>query len=224
MIVFFAVTVKEIRELARVPRAGARLADMALPRLILASTSPYRRELLARLRLPFEALSPGVDETARAGEAPAALAVRLAEEKAHAVAVRHPEAIVVGGDQVAVLDGRALGKPETHANAIAQLRAMRGRRVSFLTAVAVERAASGERRSRLVPCDVEFRDFPESAIEPYLAADRPYDCAGSAKIDGLGIALVARLDGEDPTALVGLPLIALVALLAELGLDVLRPA
>jgi len=197
---------------------------MAVPRLILASTSPYRRELLARLRLPFEAMSPGVDETPRAGEPPEALAVRLAEEKAHAVAVRHPDAIVIGGDQVAVLDGRALSKPDTHANAVAQLRAMRGRRVAFLTAVAVERAATGEKRARLVPCDVQFRAFPEAAIEPYLRADRPYDCAGSAKIDSLGIALVERLDGDDPTALVGLPLIALVTLLGELGLDVLRPA
>ncbi len=196
---------------------------MAHPRLILASTSPYRRELLARLRLPFEALSPGVDETPRARESPAALAVRLAEEKAHAIAVRHPEAIVIGGDQVAVLDGRVLAKPETHANAAAQLRAVRGRRVTFLTAVAVERAVSSDRRARLVPCAVEFRDFPEDAIEPYLRADRPYDCAGSAKIESLGIALVARLDGDDPTALIGLPLIALVALLGELGVDVLRP-
>lgn len=197
---------------------------MAHPRLILASTSPYRRELLARLRLPFEALSPGVDETPRVRETPGALAVRLAEEKAHAIAVRHPEAIVIGGDQVAVLDGRVLAKPETHPNAVAQLRAVRGRRVTFLTAVAVERAASGDRRARLVPCEVEFRDFPEDAIEPYLRADRPYDCAGSARIESLGIALVARLDGDDPTALVGLPLIALVALLGELGVDVLRPA
>ena len=223
MIVFFATTVKEIRELARVsrPRVPVR---MPLPRLILASTSPYRRDLLTRLRLPFEATNPGVDETPRAGEAPAALALRLAEEKAHAIAARYPEAIVIGGDQVAVLDGRALSKPITHENAVAQLRAMRGRRVSFLTAVAVERAATGDRRTRLVPCDVQFRAFPEDAIEPYLRADRPYDCAGSAKIDGLGIALVERLDGDDPTALVGLPLIALVSMLADLGLDVLRSA
>ncbi len=197
---------------------------MIPPRLILASTSPYRRELLARLRVPFEAMSPGVDETPRDGETPAALAVRLAEEKARAIAARHPDAIVIGGDQVAVLDGRTLAKPGTHANAIAQLRAVRGRRVSFLTAVAVEHAARGERRARLVPCEVEFRDFPEDAIEPYLRADRPYDCAGAAKIESLGIALVARLEGDDPTALVGLPLIALVGLLGELGLDVLRPA
>src|SRR5262245_59104038 len=197
---------------------------MTVPRLILASTSPYRRELLARLRLPFEAISPGVDETPRDGETPTALAVRLAEEKAHAIAAHHPEAIVIGGDQVAVLDGRALSKPETHLNAVAQLRAMRGRKVTFLTAVAVEYGAHGEKRARLVPCDVQFRPFPEAAIEPYLRADRPYDCAGSAKIDGLGIALVERLDGDDPTALVGLPLIALVAMLGELGLDVLQPA
>ena len=223
MIVFFATTVKEIRELARVPHARAPTA-MAVPRLILASTSPYRRALLERLRLPFAAISPGVDETPRAGEAPPELAVRLAEEKAHAGAARHPDAIVIGGDQVAVLDGRALSKPETHANAVAQLRAMRGRSVTFLTAVAVERAATGEKRARLVPCEVHFRAFAEEAIEPYLRADRPYDCAGSAKIDSLGIALVERLDGDDPTALIGLPLIALVTMLGELGLDVLQPA
>ena len=223
MIVFFATTVKEIRELARLSGACDSSA-MTVPRLILASTSPYRRELLGRLRLPFEAVSPGVDETPRAGEMPAALAVRLAEEKAHAVAIRHPDAIVIGGDQVAVLDGRALSKPETHENAITQLRSMRGRCVTFLTAVAVERNASGERRARLVPCQVQFRAFSDDVIEPYLRADRPYDCAGSAKIDSLGIALVERLDGDDPTALVGLPLIALVTLLGELGLAVLRPA
>jgi septum formation protein len=168
-------------------------------------------------------MSPGVDETPRSGEAPAALAIRLAEEKAHAIAAHHPDAIVIGGDQVAVLEGRALSKPETHANAVAQLRAMRGRSVTFLTAIAIERAASGERRARLVPCEVRFRMFSEDVIEPYLRADRPYDCAGSAKIDSLGIALVERLDGEDPTALVGLPLIALVTLLGELGVEVLRP-
>jgi septum formation protein len=197
-------------------------------RLILASTSPYRRDLLARLRLPFDAVSPGVDETPRPGEAPADLALRLAIAKAHAVAMRvaalAPDTIVIGGDQVAVLDGQALSKPVTHENAVAQLRTMRGRSVTFLTAIAVERAATGDAHSRLVACDVHFRPFPEAVIEPYLRADLPYDCAGSAKIESLGIALVERIECGDPTALVGLPLIALVEMLGALGCDVLRRA
>jgi septum formation protein len=193
------------------------------PRLILASTSPYRRELLGRLRLPFETASPGVDESPRPGEPPAELALRLAREKAAAIAARAPDAIVIGADQVAVLGAVALSKPLTHPNAVAQLRAMRGKRVSFLTAVAVARAATGEARARLVPTDVHFRDFDDATLEAYLRAEQPYDCAGSAKIEGLGIVLVRKLEGEDPSALIGLPLIALVDLLAELGVSVLRP-
>ena len=195
-----------------------------MPRLILASTSPYRRELLGRLRLPFETLSPGVDEAPQPGEAPADLVLRLAREKADAVAARIPDAIVIGADQVAVLDGVALSKPGTHDNAVAQLRAMRGRRVTFLTAVAVSRGATGESGVRLVPTDVHFREFDDATIDAYLRAEQPYDCAGSAKIEALGIALVRRLDGTDPTALIGLPLIALVDLLAEFGLSPLAPA
>jgi septum formation protein len=195
-----------------------------LPRLILASTSLYRRELLGRLRLPFETLSPGVDETPQQGEAPADLVVRLAREKAGAVAARAPDAIVIGADQVAVLDGVPLSKPGTHDNAVAQLRAMRGRRVSFLTAVAVARGATGKSGVRLVPTDVHFREFGDATIEAYLRAEQPYDCAGSAKIEALGIVLVRRLEGTDPTALIGLPLIALVDLLAEFGVSPLAPA
>jgi len=190
-------------------------------RLILASTSRYRRELLARLRVPFEVVSPGVDEAARPGEPPGELAMRLALEKARAVAARERDALVIGADQVAVLGEEALSKPGTHDNAVAQLRALRGRRVSFLTAVAVVRAPDGATRSRLVPCHVEFRNFPDAAIERYLRLEQPYDCTGAAKIEALGIALVRRLDSEDPTALIGLPLIALVDLLGELGCDVL---
>ena len=193
-------------------------------RLILASTSPYRRELLGRLRLPFETMSPGVDEAPRPGETAAALVLRLAREKVGAVAARVPDAIVIGADQVAVLDTVALSKPGTHANAVAQLRAMRGRRVSFLTAVAVSRGATGETGVRLVPTDVHFRDFDDATIEAYLRAEQPYDCAGSAKIEALGIVLVRQLDGTDPTALIGLPLIALVDLLAEFGVSPLVPA
>jgi septum formation protein len=196
---------------------------LLLPRLILASTSPYRRELLGRLRLPFETLSPGVDEAPRPGEAAADLVLRLAREKAGAVAARVPDAIVIGADQVAVLDTVALSKPGTHDNAVAQLRAMRGRRVAFLTAVAVSRGATGQTDARLVPTDVHFRDFDDATIEAYLRAEQAYDCAGSAKIEALGIVLVRRLDGTDPTALIGLPLIALVDLLTEFGVSPLAP-
>lgn len=195
-----------------------------MPRLILASTSPYRRELLGRLRLPFETLSPGVDETRQQDEAPADLVLRLAREKAGAVAARAPDAIVIGADQVAVLDGVPLSKPGTHDNAVAQLRAMRGRRVAFLTAVAVSRGATGKSGARLVPTEVHFREFDDATIEAYLRTEQPYDCAGSAKIEALGIVLVRRLEGTDPTALIGLPLIALVDLLAEFGVSPLAPA
>ena len=189
-------------------------------RLILASTSPYRRDLLARLRLPFDVADPRVDETPRRGEPPEELAVRLAVAKATAVAASNPEALVIGGDQVAVLGKTVLPKPLTHQNAVAQLRAVRARRVSFLTAVAVVRGADREARARLVPCHVDFRDYSDDAIERYLQAEKPYDCAGAAKIEALGIALVRRLEGEDPTALIGLPLIALVDLLGEFGCGV----
>ncbi len=194
---------------------------MDLTRLVLASTSPYRRELLARLQRPFEAVNPGVDEARRDGEAPEALALRLAAAKADAVVAQFPDALIIGADQVAMLGEQLLAKPLTHANAVAQLRAMRGQRVRFVTAVAVVRSADRATRRRLVPCDVEFRTFSDAAIERYLRAEQPYDCAGAAKIEGLGIALVRRLEGEDPTALIGLPLIALVDLLGELGCDVL---
>jgi len=192
-------------------------------KLILASTSPYRRELLARLRLPFEVVSPGVDEAERDGELPADLAIRLAFEKANAVAMRFPNEIIIGADQVAVIDCRLLSKPLTHENAIAQLRAVRGRRVSFLTAIAIVQRSTGRSSTRLVPCQVDFRPYPEEIIEPYLLAERPYDCAGAAKIEGLGIALVERIEGDDPTALIGLPLIALIDMLGDLGCKVLPP-
>lgn len=197
---------------------------MPPPRLILASTSPYRRELLARLRLPFDAASPGVDEAPLPGEPPDALVLRLARAKAAAVAAHAPDAVVIGADQVAVLGDVALSKPGTHANALAQLGAMRGRRVSFLTAVAVAHGATGRRGERLVPTHVHFRDFDDATIEAYLRAEQPYDCAGSAKIESLGIVLVRRLEGDDPTALIGLPLIALVELLSDFGVSVLPTA
>jgi septum formation protein len=222
MIVFLPWTVKEISELAPL-RPSGRPCPPAMPTapLILASTSPYRRELLARLRQPFDVVSPGVDEAPHPGEPPEGLALRLAVAKAEAVAARFPDALVIGSDQVAVLGDRRLDKPLTHANAVAQLRAVRGERVRFLTAVAVARGADRATRTRLVPCAVEFRQFSDAAIERYLRAEQPYDCAAAAKIEGLGIVLVRRLNGEDPTALIGLPLIALVELLGEFGCDVL---
>ena len=191
----------------------------AAPSLVLASTSRYRRELLERLRLPFTVRAPEVDEAPRAGEAPAALAHRLALAKAEAVAALEPQAVVIGSDQVAELDGRAIGKPLSHERATLQLRSMRGRRVIFQTAVAVVRAASGFRRTALVPVAVTFRDLSDAEIEAYLRAEEPYDCAGSAKAEALGIALVVSIVCDDPTALVGLPLIRTCALLRAAGLD-----
>lgn len=193
------------------------------PPLILASTSRYRRELLERLRLPFDVVSPQVDETPRAGESPADLAVRLAAAKAAAVAALHPRAVVIGSDQVAELDGMPIGKPGSHERAVAQLRAMRGRSVVFHTAVAVHRAAAGYAGAALAPVTVRFRDLGDAEIEHYLRTEQPYDCAGSAKCETLGIALLAAIDSDDPTALVGLPLIRTCALLREAGIDPLTP-
>ncbi len=194
----------------------------APPPLILASSSRYRRELLARLRLPFEVLSPEVDESALPAEAPHVLAARLARAKAHAVARQRPGAVVIGSDQVADLDGLALGKPGTHERAVQQLRTMRGRRVLFHTAVAVVRADTGFEQTTLSSVAVHFRDASEDEIEHYLRAEQPYDCAGSAKCETLGIALLSRIESDDPTALVGLPLIATCELLRQAGIDPLR--
>lgn len=191
------------------------------PRLVLASTSRYRRELLERLRLPFDVVSPEVDETPLAGEAPADLAQRLALAKAQAVALRLPEAVVIGSDQVADLDGEAIGKPGTHERAVEQLRRMRGRSVVFQTAVAVVRGAHVGRA--LAPVTVRFRALSDAEIEHYLRAEQPYDCAGSAKAETLGIALLEAIDSDDPTALIGLPLIRTSALLRAAGIDPLRP-
>ena len=190
---------------------------MARPTLILASTSRYRRELLERLRLPFEVVAPNVDETPRPGEAPAALAIRLAIAKADEVASRYPDAIVIGSDQVADLDGNPLGKPGHHAAAVAQLTAMSGRVVVFQTALAV--ASPIGKRSENVPITVRFRSLSPNEIEYYLRAEQPYDCAGSAKCETLGIALLEAIESNDPTALMGLPLIRTSAFLRELGLN-----
>ena len=194
-----------------------------LPRpLILGSTSPYRRELLARLRLPFEVVRPDVDETPHPGEQPRALAQRLALEKALAVARLHPQAVVIGSDQVADLNGEPLGKPGTHERAVAQLQRMRGHTVVFQTAVAVVCIDSGFAEQALAQVNVQFRHLSDEAIETYLRAEQPYDCAGSAKSEGLGIALLERIDNQDPSALVGLPLIHTCRLLRAAGLPLLN--
>ena len=194
---------------------------MAWPPLVLASTSRYRRELLARLRLPFEVRAPEVDETPQPGETPAALSERLALAKARAVAAAHPQAIVIGSDQVAELDGQPIGKPGHHEAAVAQLRAMRGRSMVFHTAVAVLRHDTGFEAVRRVPVTVRVRSLSEVEIETYLRLEQPYDCAGSAKCETLGITLLDAIESDDPTALVGLPLIVTSALLRAAGLDAL---
>jgi len=194
----------------------------ATPRpLILGSTSVYRRELLSRLRLPFTVERPEVDETPRSEEKPADLALRLALAKAQAVAARHPSAVVIGSDQVADLHGEPLGKPGDHARAVIQLQRMRGQTVVFQTAVAVVCQATGFSQVALAPVRVVFRALSDEAIEQYLRAETPYDCAGSAKSEGLGIALLERIDNDDPTALVGLPLIRTCELLRAAGCDLL---
>ncbi|HOM13568.1 MAG TPA: Maf family nucleotide pyrophosphatase [Rubrivivax sp.] len=192
--------------------------------LILASTSRYRRELLSRLRLPFEVQAPAVDESALPGETPPQLASRLARAKARAVSQQHPRAVVIGSDQVAELDGQALGKPGTHERAVQQLLSMRARTVLFHTAVAVVRADPGFDRAALCSVRVRFRELSDDEIEHYLRAEQPYDCAGSAKSEGLGIALLAAIESDDPTALVGLPLIRTAELLRQAGIDALRTA
>lgn len=193
------------------------------PPLILASSSRYRRELLQRLGIAFDVVAPDVDESVHSGEAPRALAERLALAKAQAVAEQHALAVVIGSDQVAELDGQAIGKPHTHERAMAQLRAMSGRRVVFHTAVAVVRRDLGFAKGSLASVAVTFRSLTEREIDRYLHLEQPYDCAGSAKSEGLGIALLAAIDSDDPSALVGLPLIRTCNLLREAGLDPLAP-
>ena len=193
------------------------------PQLILASTSRYRRELLQRLHLPFDVVSPQVDETPLPGERPEDLALRLALAKAQAVATQRPGAVVIGSDQVADLDGEPIGKPGTHERAVQQLQRMRGRRVVFQTAVAVVRADRAFARVLLAPVSVQFRALDDAEIEHYLRTEQPYDCAGSAKCETLGIALLDAIHSDDPTALVGLPLIRTCALLREAGLNPLQP-
>ena len=197
----------------------AAAMDTPLP-LILASTSVYRRELLLRLGLAFEVCSPGVDETPMPGERPADLALRLALAKAQAVAQQHPGAVVIGSDQVADLHGEALGKPGNHANAVNQLRRQSGQAVVFQTAVAVVCLERQYAQCELATVKVRFRSISEAEIKAYLRAEPAYDCAGSAKSEGLGISLLERIDSDDPTSLIGLPLMRTCALLRELGIQV----
>ncbi|MFN3571129.1 MAG: Maf family nucleotide pyrophosphatase [Polaromonas sp.] len=192
--------------------------------LILGSSSRYRQELLSRLGLAFEVVSPEVNETPQPGEAPAALALRLALAKARAVAANFPQAVVIGSDQVADLGGLPLGKPGSHDRAVAQLRQMRGQTVIFQTAVAVVCAAGGFEQVELAAVKVRFRDLGDEEIENYLRTEQPYDCAGSAKSEGLGIALLESIDNDDPTALVGLPLIRTCRMLRAAGITLLGPA
>lgn len=191
-----------------------------MQRLILASTSPYRRELLARLGMPFETAAPGVDETPHAGEAPAATARRLAREKASALAHDFPDALIIGSDQVAELDHRPLGKPLTHVNAVQQLKFCSGRTVEFHTGLCLLHAATGTAQVGSVVNRVRFRQLDGDEIERYLRREQPYDCTGSAKVDALGIVLLEAVEGEDPNALIGLPLILLADMLRRAGLRV----
>lgn len=192
-------------------------------RLVLGSTSRYRRALLERLGLPFEVAAPDIDETALPGEAPAATALRLAHAKARAVATRYPDALVIGSDQVADCDGRPIGKPGDRPRALAQLRALSGRTVVFHTGVALVDAASGRCQSELVDVQSTFRVLGDDEIGAYLDREAPYDCAGAVKSEALGIALFDRIASDDPTALIGLPLIALARLLRAEGVDPLVP-
>lgn len=187
--------------------------------LVLGSTSRYRRELLQRLGVPFDVASPDVDETPLPGETPAALAPRLALAKARAVAQQHPHAVVIGSDQIADLHGQPIGKPGNHERAMAQLRAMSGQALVFHTAVAVVRPATRFERVVDVPVRVTFRTLSDAEIETYLRAEQPYDCAGSAKSEGLGVTLLDAIESDDPTALIGLPLIRTCALLRDAGWD-----
>jgi septum formation protein len=191
--------------------------------LVLASTSPFRKLLLERLGLPFETASPDVDETALPNETPEALVARLAEAKARAIATQYPDALIIGSDQVAVLDGMILGKPGDHETASQQLRNASGRQVNFLTGLCLLNTDTQQARVKVVPFSVTFRNLTESQIQHYLNVEKPYNCAGSFKSEGFGISLFECLEGQDPNALIGLPLIELITMLLAEGVDVLSP-
>lgn len=189
--------------------------------LILASSSVYRRELLEHLQLPFISIAPNVDETPLDNELPQDTALRLAQVKARKVAEDHPDALIIGCDQVATLGNMQLGKPLTHENAVKQLRTMRGHKVTFYSALCLYNAATGNMQAEAVPYIVKFRELTDNQIESYLLKEQPYHCAGSAKSEGLGIALIESMIGEDPNALIGLPLIKLITMLQNEGVNVI---
>jgi septum formation protein len=189
--------------------------------IVLASTSIYRSQLLSTLQLPFQTASPNVDETPLLGESAKLTALRLSQLKAQAVAQQFPNALIIGSDQVALLDDDQLGKPLTHDNAVRQLRAMRGKTVYFFTAVSLLNAQTNDMQTALAETKVSFRDLSDDEIERYLRKEQPYHCAGSAKSEGLGIALIKRIEGEDPNALIGLPLILLIDMLKKQGVEIL---
>lgn len=189
--------------------------------LILASSSPYRKELLQRLHLDFEVFSPDIDESQLADERPEQTALRLAQLKARKIAETHPEAIIIGCDQVATLDGIQLGKPGDHENAIKQLQMMRGKQVTFHSALCLYNAKTQHMQAEVVPYIVEFRNLSDKQINNYLSIEKPYNCAGSAKSEGLGIALISAMHGEDPNALIGLPLIKLISMLTTENIHVI---
>ncbi|HYL88598.1 MAG TPA: Maf family nucleotide pyrophosphatase [Burkholderiales bacterium] len=190
-------------------------------RLVLASTSAYRKSLLERLGIPFEVAAPHADERPLAGEAAPDTALRLAKLKAQSVRAAHRDALIIGSDQVATSAGGLLNKPGDHATAVRQLRSVSGKSADFHTAVVLLDAANGSVQSKVVPCRVSFRALDDERIESYLQRERPYDCAGSAKVEGLGIALISRIETDDPTSLIGLPLIALTEMLERAGLAVI---
>jgi septum formation protein len=189
--------------------------------LVLASTSVYRSQLLSTLQLPFQTAAPEVDETPLPGESAEQTSWRLAQTKAQVVVKRFPDALIIGSDQVALLDGQQIGKPLNHDNAVLQLSAMRGKTVTFYTALSLLNAASGEMQTDVAITKVSFRNLSDDEIERYLKKEQPYHCAGSAKAEGLGIALISRIQGDDPNALIGLPLILLVSMLEKQGVKIL---
>lgn len=189
--------------------------------LVLASTSIYRSQLLSTLQIPFQTAAPNVDETPLPGESAEQTSWRLAQVKAQVVAKRFPDALIIGSDQVALLDGKQIGKPLNHDNAVAQLSSMRGKTVTFYTALSLLNAASGDMQTDVAITKVGFRNLSDDEIERYLKKEQPYHCAGSAKSEGLGIALISRIQGDDPNALIGLPLILLVGMLEKQGVRVL---
>lgn len=196
-------------------------------RLILGSSSIYRKELLARLGFPFEVMVPNIDETALSGESPEATALRLAQQKAAVIAAKVPNTIVIGSDQVATLDGEQISKPGTHENALRQLQKMRGRKVTFHTALCLFDGRSGIASPKIqlenIQTFVTFRHLTDTELDAYLRIEQPYDCAGSAKNEGLGIAILEKIESNDPTALTGLPLIALTSMLRQAGIGFFHP-